>query len=385
MRPKRLCAILYYTGAIFMIYQIISYIHMWQAVQPIHQSFNELFKKEILHKYDLSNVATDEEMKKVLNLILLKYALDSKSKNDSRNVHPVLNPVINDKTVNPVINGANPIFNGDYLLNNMGVCPDNLTIIVVVHTAPDHFIRRQNIRTTYGSSTMFLPVNIRTVFLIGRVKTAEKQAVIISEYSRYGDIIQGNFIDAYHNLTYKAVMGLHWVSHYCSQAKYVVKVDDDLVFDMWRFLNMFHARNHFISKSIYCYVRVKGKIHRKGKWEVPKEMFNGYASYPFQHCIGFTVIYSGDIIPALYRASYKVPFFWLDDVYVTGMLRIAVDGIHLNQHTQDNLLRPTLGGLKCLQEQGRNCTYLSMGATEGTFNATWLAIKRRSHNSLKKT
>ncbi|KAK6167994.1 hypothetical protein SNE40_021906 [Patella caerulea] len=382
MSSKRLLSVVAYAGAIFMIYQILSYIHMWQTVQPIDQSFSELLKKEILQNYDLSNIASEEEMKNALNLILLKYALDSKSKNGK--VDPVLNPALNNKGVDSG-NGANPIFNGDYILNNVSVCPDNLEVIVVVHTAPDHFIRRQNIRTTYGSSTMFLPVNIRTVFLVGRVKTAEKQAVINTEYSRYGDIIQGNFIDAYHNLTYKAVMGLHWVSHYCSQAKYVVKLDDDVVFDMWRFLSMFHARNRFMSNSMYCYVRVDGKIHRKGKWEVPKEMFKGYSSYPFQHCIGFTVIYSGDIIPALYRASFKEPFFWLDDVYVTGILRIAAGGIQLNQHTRDNLLRPTLGGLQCLQELGRKCTYLSMGATEETFHATWHAVKRRSHNPLRKT
>ena len=29
------------------------------------------------------------------------------------------------------------------------------------------------------------------------------------------DIVQGTFLDTYKNLTYKSVMGQHWVSTYC--------------------------------------------------------------------------------------------------------------------------------------------------------------------------
>ncbi|KAK6167995.1 hypothetical protein SNE40_021907 [Patella caerulea] len=276
---------------------------------------------------------------------------------------------------------ANPIFNGDYVLNNEKICYDQETItaIVVVHTSPDHFVRRQNIRISYGSMALYLPVQIRIVFLLGRVSSMELQNKILSEHDKYGDIIQGNFIDAYHNLTYKAVMGLHWVSHYCSRVKYVVKVDDDLVFDMWRFLKMFDARDLYVSKTIYCYVRERGIVPRKGKWKVPDHLFKEYTHYPFAHCIGFTVIYSGDIIPHLYGASFKIPLLWLDDVYVTGLLRLAVGGIQLIHQTRDNQLRPLIGGLRCLEEKGEDCPYLAVGVTENTFNATWTAIKWRNH------
>ena len=36
------------------------------------------------------------------------------------------------------------------------------------------------------------------------------------------------FQDIYYNLTLKTVMGLKWSSIYCSQAKYVMKTDDDI-------------------------------------------------------------------------------------------------------------------------------------------------------------
>ncbi|KAK6167996.1 hypothetical protein SNE40_021908 [Patella caerulea] len=294
-------------------------------------------------------------------------------------------PVINNKKanqVNPVNNDinnvtVNPIFNGDYLLNNANVCPDNLDIIVVVHTAPDHFIRRQNIRTTYGSSTLFLPVNIRTVFLIGRVKTVEKTVNIMKEHLAYGDIIQGNFIDAYHNLTYKAVMGLHWVSHYCSKVKYVVKVDDDVAFDMWKFLEVFHAHNLHASKSIFCRTTLKGIVPRKGKWAVSKDLLVGYTHFPYPFCHGMVMIYSGDTIPLLYRASYTVSFFWLDDVFVTGMLANKAGGIKIISQTKDLVMDPRIPGLKCLREKGIKCQVLAVSVSEYSYNATWFELKKR--------
>ena len=36
---------------------------------------------------------------------------------------------------------------------------------------------------------------------------------------------------------------------------------------------------------------------------------------------------SRDIIPEMYRASFSTPFFWIDDVYVTGALTPKVKNI----------------------------------------------------------
>ena len=59
------------------------------------------------------------------------------------------------------------------------------------------------------------------------------QKKIYKESEKYEDIIQGDFIDTYHNLSYKAVMGNVWVSEFCEQAEFVVKADDDQFFDVY--------------------------------------------------------------------------------------------------------------------------------------------------------
>jgi len=53
------------------------------------------------------------------------------------------------------------------------------------------------------------------------------------EFSQHRDLVQGNFTDSYKNMTLKAVLGLRWMSEYCSHAPFAVKTDDDT------FLNIF--------------------------------------------------------------------------------------------------------------------------------------------------
>ncbi|KAK6168027.1 hypothetical protein SNE40_021934 [Patella caerulea] len=277
---------------------------------------------------------------------------------------------------------TNPVFNGDYILNNKSICcgPTPITAIVVVHTAPNHLGLRNKIRATYGSRELFLPIEIRVVFFLGQVKTPGLQNEILREQSQYGDIIQGNFMDVYHNLTFKAVMGLHWVSHFCSKVKYVIKTDDDVMFDMWRFLKLINAKNLYVSKTIYGIINSDGTIFRGGKWAVDKDRFKGQEKYPFKFCNGFVLIYSSDVIPVLYRASYTVPLLWLDDVYVTGMLRIASDGINLINNGGNLTLDPdSRNGYDCLKRRGDDCPCLAVGVRESNFHNTWKLIKARNH------
>ena len=57
---------------------------------------------------------------------------------------------------------------------------------------------------------------------------------------------------------------------------------------------------------------------REGKWRVdPSEWPED--SYP-TYCSGSAFILSTDVAVALHRVSYQVPFFWVDDFYVTGLL-----------------------------------------------------------------
>ncbi len=54
--------------------------------------------------------------------------------------------------------------------------------------------------------------------------------------------------------------------------------------------------------------------------------FPGRSHFP-KYCAGLTFLMTRDIIPELYRASFSTPFFWIDDVYATGLLPPKVKDI----------------------------------------------------------
>ena len=67
------------------------------------------------------------------------------------------------------------------------------------------------------------------------------QAVIRRESLIYGDIIQVNLIDKYGiELTNKTVAMLHWSHHYCPQAEYIMKTDDDVYLNVHNLARVLH-------------------------------------------------------------------------------------------------------------------------------------------------
>ena len=144
----------------------------------------------------------------------------------------VLNPYRpTDHIVNP--------HNFSYILNPaFDICDKNnssVYILVYVHSGPSNYQRRVVIRETWASRALF--PDLRLVFMIGKTLDKNIMKAIEYEYQMYRDIVQEDFIDAYKNLTYKGVMALKWISTYCSQTKYVLKVDDDIVTNTFTLIN----------------------------------------------------------------------------------------------------------------------------------------------------
>ena len=51
----------------------------------------------------------------------------------------------------------------------------------------------------------------------GSTEASDLQEEIEKENSEHHDIIQGDFVDSYRNLSYKNIMGKLWVSEFCKQ------------------------------------------------------------------------------------------------------------------------------------------------------------------------
>ena len=71
------------------------------------------------------------------------------------------------------------------------------------------------------------------MFCTGSTLDENIQRSLEVESQEYGDLVQGDFLDNYYNLSYKAIMGNLWVAEFCSQAEFLVKTDDDMFVDMY--------------------------------------------------------------------------------------------------------------------------------------------------------
>ena len=220
-----------------------------------------------------------------------------------------------------------------YIINAPHICRNqDVFLIIYIHTAPSHYKRRMVIRETWGNPKYFPNVNVRLVFVMGKganETSSGSQDGLLFESEQYHDIVQENFQDSYRNLTFKGIAALKWISLHCSHAKYVLKTDDDI------FVNMFTLLRHLQSVEkagggeasgfIMCLVWSRMKVMRTGKWRVDVSEWPD-AYYPL-YCSGSAFTMSIDVALRLHEVSYHVPFFWVDDFYVTGLLPLKAGNI----------------------------------------------------------
>jgi len=236
----------------------------------------------------------------------------------------------------------------NYIINSPNVCHNqDVYIIAYIHTAPDHYKRRVVIRQTWGDASYY-DVGIRVVFVMGLTSGADKddrdvQRALEFEATQYNDIVQEDFLDTYRNLTYKGVAALRWISRYCSHARYVLKTDDDIfvnTFNLLRHLRRLDRTSGTAAPGapavgprglLYCLVWYTMLVMREGKWKVSKEEWpeDHYPTY----CSGSAFLMTTDVAIAMHRISYDVPFFWVDDFYITGLLPLKL-GPSVVRHSQ---------------------------------------------------
>ena len=213
----------------------------------------------------------------------------------------------------------------EFLVENEYACNGDVFLLVLIHSAANKYKERAEIRKTWGTVRDINGAYIVPIFLLARPSASSGNATlpnVLKESRIYRDIVMADFVDSYKNLTYKNVMGLHWTVTYCNHTKFVLKTDDDTMVDMY------HLVRFLIQKSpdgvtenfMYC-----STFRNQGPVRIPSDKwFVTLKEYPFTkyppYCEGFAYVMSMDVVSKLYVASKFVPFYWVDDVYVTGFL-----------------------------------------------------------------
>ena len=192
-----------------------------------------------------------------------------------------------------------------------------IKLLIFIHSAPGNSFGRGIVRETWLEYCKNNTGGVRYAFLIGEVveNTTIKENVLI-ESQKFGDIIKGDFIDSYNNLTYKTIMGFKWVSTRCSAAKAVMKTDDDSYVNVPNALKIVRNKFSLLLNGVVgkCYQKSNPRRDKNDKWYVSKETYP--RKYYPEYCSGSGYMTSYQIARKIYEISSSIPFFHIEDVFV---------------------------------------------------------------------
>lgn len=213
--------------------------------------------------------------------------------------------------------------------------------MIIIHS----YVGNDNVRAAHRQAMTNKELEtygFKRVFLLAAIPKTErfiKQDAIRNEAIRFHDIVQGNFLEAYRNLTYKHIMGLRWATQECYGAQFIIKADDDIVFDPFRIYELLKTIDmDQTERHLKGYVLSGKKPIREqhNKWYVTMEEYPE-ATYP-SYLSGWFYITNQKTARDLVVAAENKEYFWIDDIFITGVLaeqlQISLDA--MNEHFSEN-------------------------------------------------
>lgn len=258
-------------------------------------------------------------------------------------------------------------------------CTTTPLLLILIHTSPKNYERRKSIRETWGRNSS----NVQVFFVFGATDDQDVQKKLEEENNNYSDIIQGTFLDSYRNMTYKHVMAFKYSIYHCPDAKYILKTDDDVFVNMPRMMDFLtvdlspYGAKNLLSCSLTMNLLVIRTF--RSKWRVSfKEYRDKY--YP-PYCLGWALLYSPDVLFALYQNIQKSKYFWIDDVLITGILAKQENIQHTNVQ---NLILPRNNLQEITEHEstfnGTNFIFGPPNLTTKEVHNLWNYIKSHSSN-----
>ena len=193
-------------------------------------------------------------------------------------------------------------------------------LLIIVHSHPAHKRRRNAIRETWGEIVRkYDSRQVVIVFILGIPQDYDELKMVEKEARLYRDVVAWNFVDEYRNLTIKSIVGFYWAARFCQNAKYMMKADDDVYFNVPYLIDVLggYPQKDLILGSL----NPRSPVKRYGQWQVE------YKQFPFSvfppYCSGCAYALSGDMAARfyqVYQADQALPFIPVEDVYITGIL-----------------------------------------------------------------
>lgn len=182
---------------------------------------------------------------------------------------------------------------------------------------------------------------MNVVFVLGQTGNGRGIPLTVQrEADTFADLVIGSFTDSYANLTLKHLFAFKWAHVHYPTTEFVVKADDDIVINFKEIFSLVDKKyppsnDPFASRVGYKmfagFVFTKMKVIRdeSSKWCATHEEYP-VGLYP-DFCSGWGYITTMETIESVLREVSTISRgFWIDDVFVTGILRQAAGDVFLD-------------------------------------------------------
>jgi len=187
-------------------------------------------------------------------------------------------------------------------------------------------------------------MNIKHVFLVGKAENEKIEQRLESEANEFDDMIMINSNENYTNIIRKHFALIEWSIDYCTNVSYVIKLDDDVFVNIQLLLRNILVNEELSpnEKFIYCnnVENAKPIKDKESEWRVDDRLYP-YEFYP-PFCESFAYVTNIPTLKTVREQSRMVPMFYLDNMYLTGMLLFGLDDlrrIEFNNSSKSNPIR----------------------------------------------
>ncbi|XP_072356604.1 beta-1,3-galactosyltransferase 5-like [Scyliorhinus torazame] len=194
--------------------------------------------------------------------------------------------------------------------SNCNADPPFLTLHVV--SAQGESKARSAIRQTWWRERTTHGKRVVTYFLLGYRRN--HQALLLREHMLHKDIIQKNFSDTYYNLTTKVLMGLEWVTRFCSSSNFVMRTDSDMFVNVAYLIELL---SHWSPKDIFTggiTRNAKVIMDDSSKWYISENEYplDNYLSF----CKGSGYVFSTEVACRVWKVSKRIRKSKLENFFV---------------------------------------------------------------------
>ncbi len=159
----------------------------------------------------------------------------------------------------------------------------------------------------------------------GPTETARLEQQLENEIRIYGDIFKVDIVESYHNITLKVIVLYEFMIKMCSDVKFHIKGDDDILINIEKlhekitaFIRNRHNEELFMyGAALYGVGPLKAK---SWKWYVPDHI-HPHQKWGWDYLAGSGYIQPVAVTKLLYSVALCLNLLFVDDAYFTGYLR----------------------------------------------------------------